>query len=164
MKTTGKYNLKLFKKYDLEFNFSLLSFNADLKWLICSKFHTLKSSSKTVLVQVQLVQYQSQQEHNSHSYNPANYQWHYHCARPTSPGSKCHTGTQVKLWNKLYIDPKWSGRSSTLNVTQPLLSNKLYIHPKWWGRFRALNASQGHKPSYQTSYISIPNDWDNPVL
>ena len=26
----------------------------------------------------------------------------------------------------------------------------------------ALNDSQGHKPSYQTSYMSIPNDGDDP--
>ena len=43
-----------------------------------------------------------------------------------------------------------------------------------WARYRqlsnlpinpsALNATQGHKPSYQTSYLSIPNNGDDPVL
>jgi len=26
---------------------------------------------------------------------------------------------------------------------------KLFINPKWWGRSGALNARQGYKPSYQ---------------
>ena len=29
--------------------------------------------------------------------------------------------------------------------------------------FSALNLTQGHKPSYTTSYILIPNDGDNPT-
>jgi len=52
--------------------------------------------------------------------------------------SKCHTGTQAQLYNKQYIDPKiWVGSN-------------------------ALNATQGHRPSYTTSYIVIPNDGEDP--
>ena len=29
--------------------------------------------------------------------------------------------------------------------------------------FQCFNVTQGHKPSYTTSYISIPNDGDNPT-
>ena len=28
---------------------------------------------------------------------------------------------------------------------------------------QCFNATQGHKPSYPTSYISIPNDEDDPI-
>ena len=31
-----------------------------------------------------------------------------------------------------------------------------------FNQFSALNATEGHKPSFPTSYISIPNDGDDP--
>ena len=48
---------------------------------MCSKCHTLKTSSQTVSFQVQPVRYQSQPGHNPPGYNPVNYQGHYHWAR-----------------------------------------------------------------------------------
>ena len=48
---------------------------------VCSKCHTLKSSSRTVSVQVLPVRYEYQPRHDPHGYNPVNYQRHYHWAR-----------------------------------------------------------------------------------
>ena len=46
----------------------------------CSKYHTFKTLSRTVSVQVQSVCYEYKTGRNPHSYNPVNYQLHYHWA------------------------------------------------------------------------------------
>ena len=61
------------------------------------------------------------------------------------PGYNCHTGTQAQLSNKLYLY-----RFQMMGTIRPGYINT---------RFQCY-AIQGHKPSYATNYILIPNDGD----
>ena len=73
-------------------------------------------------------------------------------------GSKCRTWTQAKLSNKLLVKP---GHNPPGSKRQMQGHKRSYPTSSYSS---ALNATQGFNPSYPTSYISIPNDVDDPVL
>ena len=70
-----------------------------------------------------------------------------------------HRDTSLAIKHTIYINP------IALNATQghkPSFS-KSYISIPNDGDDPALNSTQGHKPSYQTNHVSIPNDVDDPL-